>query len=97
MFAEFLAQSAPNNEFAGFFGAGQPIKKELSGLGFIVPEDLSTDVSIDDRAHLEANRTANFIHEELPVPRRRIQNVPHLIQSQGMNVYVHVTPFKVED
>ena len=94
---EFPTEFTPDNECPGFLNVGQPIVEELPCLRFVAPEDLSADVGIDDGTHLEADRPANFIHEELPVSPRRIQDVPHIIQPEGMNIDLQVSPLKVKD
>ena len=75
----------------------QPIEEKASSRGGIVTEYFTRYVGVNYGAHSEVDRPTHFVHEELPVTRRRIQHVPHLIQPQGVNIHLQPVPLKVED
>ena len=86
--AQFLSQLSAHYQLS--VRARQPIEESAAGRRAVASEYLVGHVGINDGAHLQSDRPSRFVHEELAVASRRIQQVALFIESQGMDMNVEI-------
>ena len=93
--AQFLSELSAHDQLPAW--ARQPVEELAAGRRAVASEHFVCHVGIDDGAHLQADRPPRFIHEELAVAVRCMQQVSLFIESQGMDMNVEVRSLEEQD